>query len=125
MKTKAKKYARISLENMKFSGTYGLYPVEKKWSTDLLVTVVIDFSLPEKECYDLEDTIDYQRVYHFISEILQQPEELLENIAQRIINVLSVQFQSLHSVIVEIRKQAQLGTSYDGVVVRLEESRGD
>ncbi len=119
-----KKLVRIDLKDMRFFGFYGLYPVEKKWITELSISLSLAFYANKKGGrFVLEDTIDYQEIYKVVAEVCAHPEGLIENIAQSILQALMENFDQLIAAEVQIAKKPQLGGSVSQVVVFMDASR--
>lgn len=119
MKKEAQKTLEIQLENLRFSGTYGLYPVEKKWTTELVVSATLRLFYHHEGLFQLKDTIDYQLAYQEIASVMEAPEELLENLGQAIMLALRKRFSNLASMVIKISKKPQLGGPCEQVTITL------
>lgn len=96
----------IELEGMEFHAYHGCYN-EERVNGNLFV---VDFSasVPMKdaaESDDLDDTIDYGRIYAVIAEQMSTPSNLLEHVAARIVNAIAEAFPTLEHFSVRVSKK--------------------
>lgn len=81
--------ATISLEGLKFHAFHGIYPQEKLVGSIFMVDIHLTMKLPPNGFQDdLNNTIDYERVYASIAEIMKTPKHLIETLAENIIEVI-------------------------------------
>ncbi len=77
--------AVISLEGLKFHAFHGVHPQEKLVGSIFMVDVHLTMQLPAKGFQDeLANTIDYERVYATVAEIMKTPKYLIETLAENI-----------------------------------------
>ena len=79
----------IRLEDIQFTAYHGVYPEEREKGNTFLVSVSL--TMPDNQAVvtdDLQDTVDYQRVYALVAQEMAIPSLLLEHVAGRIRNVL-------------------------------------
>ncbi|TAG56828.1 MAG: dihydroneopterin aldolase [Cytophagales bacterium] len=75
----------IKLENIAFFSYHGLYDIEKENGNNFLVNVTIKYQInKQNEFLNLEDILDYCKVYQIIESIMAIPCELLENLCLKI-----------------------------------------
>lgn len=97
---------KIHLHDMIFYGHHGVHPEERKLGQRFQV----DFTFETKQDNDskikqLEDTIDYTKVYAIIKDILEKREfYLLEDCANTILDAVMNEFITIISTSVKIRK---------------------
>lgn len=106
---------------MEFYGYHGCFAEERKIGTHFLVDISFetDSSLAE-QTDNVEDTVDYSKVYLFIKEEMQQPSHLLEHIARRIINRVKKEFSNINKINVNVKKlNPPVGGKMDYVSVEL------
>jgi dihydroneopterin aldolase len=89
----------ISLEEMRFHASHGVYPEESVVGNIFLVTVRVEIG-EEPPPADLSDTIDYERLYAVVREQMEAPASLLETIAYRCVYHIRQAFP--HALAVEI-----------------------
>ncbi|NDV45915.1 dihydroneopterin aldolase [Paludibacter sp. 221] len=95
----------ITLENMEFHAYHGCLEHEKQLGNTYYVTV--DFELDTNKAGKtdaLEDTLNYQSVYDIVKKEMEIPSNLIEHVAQRIIDSLSELFPQVSSFKVRLSK---------------------
>ena len=117
-------HMRISLDKLVFSGYHGLYAEEKKLGNTYIVDVLIDFTAKKSIIDNLEQTIDYVKVYALIKKWMEIPTPLLEtlvgNMADDILNTEVL----AEKVMVKITKQHLPIAEFEGTAsVTIEKSR--
>ena len=106
--------------DMKFFGTYGLYPVESKWTTELNVSLILHFKVDASSPLNLNDTIDYQDVYRLVADQMTKPHGLLENLALILVQELKSFDSRILGGRICIRKKPQLGGPLESVGIALD-----
>ena len=97
--------ALIEIEGMEFYAFHGHFAVEKIAGNRFLVNLQIESDCSKAGQTDrLEDTLDYQKAYLIVKEEMAIPADLLEHVAQRIINRIKTEFQEAQKVIVKVSK---------------------
>jgi dihydroneopterin aldolase len=97
--------ALIEIEGMEFYAFHGHFEVEKIAGNRFLVNLKIETDCSRAGQTDrLEDTLDYQKAYRAIKEEMAIPSDLLEHVAQRIINRIKSEFQKVQKVTVKVSK---------------------
>ncbi len=97
--------ALIEIEGMEFYAYHGHFEVEKIAGNRFLVNLKIEADLSKAGQSDkLEDTLDYQQAYLAVKEEMDVSSDLLENVAQRIINRIKSEFQNIQKVSVKVSK---------------------
>ena len=96
---------QVALKGMEFYARHGYYEEERiignKYSVD--VTLDLDFTnaaLDDK----LEGTVNYERVYEIVKEVMSIDAKLLEHLAGKMIRALKENFSQVKSVEVKISK---------------------
>jgi dihydroneopterin aldolase len=120
---------RIVLANMQFQGRHGYYDYEQVTPQPFEVDVELMLNLqPAGVDDDLEQSVDYGRVYAAVRQIVESTSfRLLEALAEAICHELLTDFE-VGEVEVRVRKPAvKLGgpLDYAGVQVRRQRSNGD
>jgi dihydroneopterin aldolase len=97
--------ALIEIEGMEFYAFHGHFEVEKIAGNRFLVNLQIEVDCSKAGQSDrLEDTLDYQKAYLIIKEEMAIPSDLLEHVAQRIIDRIKAEFQEAQKVSVKVSK---------------------
>ncbi|MBN1327819.1 MAG: dihydroneopterin aldolase [Candidatus Cloacimonetes bacterium] len=117
---------KIHLHEMIFYGHHGVHPEERK----LGQRFIVDFTYgtdPEddRRIRNLNDTIDYTKVYEIIKHILENQEfHLLENCANAILDSVMTAFPAVLNAKVRIRKPSvPIKGSLHSVEVEMDRSR--
>ena len=112
---------QILLENMEFFAYHGHYAEEQKIGNRFLVTLNIDADLQKPASTDnLEDAIDYSRVYEIVHQEMKVPSRLLEHVACRIVDTLYKNFKGIEKITVKVTKlNPPLGGKTEGVSILL------
>jgi len=97
---------QILLEGIEFHAHHGIHESEKEQGNDFLVNIIIDANIKEASIRDnLEDTIDYEKVYYVIAREMAIPSKLLEHVAKRILKGLDAEFgDNIKDITVEVCK---------------------
>ncbi|MDP4183548.1 MAG: dihydroneopterin aldolase [Bacteroidota bacterium] len=85
----------IEIEGMEFYAYHGHYDVEQSVGNRFLVDIKIETDCTAAGKSDnLNDALDYQRVYRLIGEEMKQTSHLLEHVANRILDRLYAEFKN-------------------------------
>lgn len=110
----------IELTGLRFFGHYGLYPVEAKWNTEIIVDLSIEMKSNIKANYQLQDTIDYAELYKIIEIEMKEEHELLETIANKLARAIKKFDERIELCKVRLSKKPQLGGPSDKAVIEIE-----
>ncbi|MDO5759389.1 MAG: dihydroneopterin aldolase [Bacteroidota bacterium] len=113
--------SKIEIKNMEFYGFHGCFEEERKIGTHFLVDISFETDSTMAETTDnVEDTVDYSKVYLLIKEEMQKSSHLLEHIARRIINRVKREFSQISNIVVNVKKlNPPVGGKMDYVSVEL------
>lgn len=111
----------IEIEGMEFFAYHGHYDVEQKTGNRFLVDVRIELDCSRAAASDkLDDALDYQKIYRLVKKEMQTVSNLLEHVAQRILDALKSQHPEIQKASVRISKMnPPMGGFIDRVSVRL------
>lgn len=97
--------SKIELKSMKFYARHGVGEQERTvgnyFVVDLLLTAPLENAVKSD---DLNDTINYAKVYQVIKQEMDIPSDLLEHVAGRILSVLKVSFPQLEEIELKLSK---------------------
>jgi dihydroneopterin aldolase len=110
----------IYLSGLRFFGQFGLYEVESKWNTELILDLCIQLRIPANNNIQLKDTIDYQTAYQVLDSVMKEKHELLESAAGMIIKKIKSMDQRIEYCKISITKKPSLGGPIEGVTISLE-----
>lgn len=95
----------VSLEQMKFYAGHGTLPEEAILGGVFLVDVRISMEA-QAPMLRLDQTVDYQKVYQLVKEIMETPVPLLETLAEHCIHRIKEAFPVVTRIEVKISKLA-------------------
>jgi len=95
---------KIELTNILFRANHGLYPGEKEIGGTFEVNAWVSYSTNSKIIRDLDETIDYSKVFELIKKEMDEPEGLMETVITKIAHTILERFQSAEEVYVRIAK---------------------
>jgi len=112
----------ISIEGMEFFAYHGCFKEEQVIGTKFRIDIFMKTDTSKAESTDnLNDTVNYQRVYQVIKDEMTTRSKLLENVARRILNRIKKDFPTVEYARIKIRKlNPPLGGKIDFVAVELE-----
>ncbi|HKK58853.1 MAG TPA: dihydroneopterin aldolase [Salinivirga sp.] len=113
---------KIQIENMEFYAYHGCYKEEQVVGNHFLVdlTLETDCKKPMKSD-NLEDALNYLKVYEFVKAEMQIKSHLLEHVAGRILETLYAEFDQIEHATVKVRKMnPPLGGKMESVSVTLD-----
>lgn len=95
----------IEIEGMKFYAFHGHFEAERVVGNEFEVSVKIETDCTAAAQSDnLDDALNYQKIYELIRKEMKTTSHLLENVAQRIKNSLLSHFPEIEHIIVKISK---------------------
>lgn len=96
----------VKLEGMRFVSRHGVYPGEKLSGNSFTVDLDCEYELSRAvESDDLSDTVDHAELYRIVSAQMQQPSDLLEHVAGRIIAAVRERYPDVLHVEVGVYKE--------------------
>jgi 7,8-dihydroneopterin aldolase/epimerase/oxygenase len=96
---------QLILENMEFYAYHGHYDEEQTIGGKFIVDLIIDTDLSKPaETDQLEDAIDYSKIYQAVRHEMGKPSRLLEHLAMRIIKAVYASSEGIASVRVTVSK---------------------
>lgn len=95
----------ISLEGIEFFAFHGFYEEERRIGNRFTIDVHIEADVTGAGVSDsLADTVDYERVYSLIAEVMKGSSSLLENIAANIIRTVREAYPAVKEITVKVAK---------------------
>ena len=96
---------KVALEGMEFYARHGYYEEERKIGNKYSVDVVLDVDFTDAAMDDkLEGTVNYERVYEVVAEVMMIDAQLLEHLAGKMIRQLKTEFPQVNQVEVKVSK---------------------
>lgn len=96
---------QVALEGMEFYARHGYYEEERKIGNKYSVNVVLDLDFGDAALDDkLEGTVNYEKVYELVAEVMNIDAMLLEHLAGKMIKKLKESFPQVTKVQVSVSK---------------------
>jgi dihydroneopterin aldolase len=86
---------QVGLEAVRFFAYHGLFPEERILGNWFLLTVRVSKNVQGVKFEQIEETFDYGKLYTICEEIMAEPVDLLETVAQRIADQLKKTFRDM------------------------------
>lgn len=111
----------IQLENMEFYANHGCYKEEQIVGNQFLVDLTLETNCDiPRQTDNIEDALNYLKVYEFIKEEMDEKSHLLEHVAGRILDRLYKEFDQIDKATIKVRKMnPPLGGKLESVSVTL------
>jgi dihydroneopterin aldolase len=94
---------RIILSGLEFHGFHGAFPVEEQLGARFIVDVEMSLPLPKED--DLEQTVDYSKVYALIRGLVTEKRyQLIEALANAIASDILLGHSLVQQVVVRVHK---------------------
>ena len=95
----------VALEGMEFYARHGYYEEERKIGNKYTVDVFMTLDMKEAVADDkLEGTVNYEKVYELVTEVMGVDASLLEHLAGKLVKKIRKEFPEVESVKVRISK---------------------
>tara|TARA_B100001250_G_C19504968_1_gene659096 strand:- start:197 stop:547 length:351 start_codon:yes stop_codon:yes gene_type:complete len=96
---------KVALEGMEFYARHGYYEEERKIGNKYSVDVELDVDFTDAANDDkLDGTVNYERVYEVVAEVMNIDAQLLEHLAGKMIRQLKTEFPQVNQVKVKVSK---------------------
>ena len=103
--SRTKQKAVIELEKMEFYAFHGCYKEEQRVGNKFIVNISIETNISTARISDnIQDTINYVKIYNAVKDEMKQNSHLLEHVAGRIIDRLLHDFPQILHITVKISK---------------------
>ena len=96
----------IKIEGAKFYCYHGLYPEEQKCGNNFIVNASISQTIYKPLTEDIKQTVDYVTLFSILSDQMHIKSLLLEDVLQRMVDVIEEQLWDVHELKIEIKKMA-------------------
>ncbi len=97
----------IELENMDFFARHGCFEEERIIGNQFIVNLRMEVDIDKPAETDaLSDALNYQQAYLVVQQEMEQPSNLLEHVAKRIVDALYKEFVQLKKVTVKVSKMS-------------------
>lgn len=96
---------QVGLEEVRFFAYHGLFAEERILGNWFLLTVRVSKQVQGIQFEQIEETFDYGKIYTICQEVMAEPVDLLETVAQRIANKLKQSFYDIMSYEIHVWKE--------------------
>ncbi len=95
----------VGLESVQFNAAIGLHHEEKVLGNNFLVDFEVAFkNTKQPDTQNIDDTINYSNLYSILESEFAQTTDLLETVAQNILDTTLLAYPFLRSVKIKIKK---------------------
>ena len=95
----------IKLTDIRFFAYHGVLKQERKIGNNYVVNIHLDADLSAAcESDNVDDTINYAKVYELVEEEMKHPSNLLEHVAMRILKSIKSAFPQVVNIEVRLAK---------------------
>ena len=105
----------IHLNKLLFRAFHGVYQEETKLGNDYEIDLIIIVESPIR-FNDIDSTVNYEKIYFVVNEVMQTPTPLLETVAENIIEQLSKLDSRIFEISLSIFKLHPPINGYNGRV---------
>lgn len=111
----------IQIEGMEFYAYHGHYEEERNIGSRFLLDLFIETDTDKAaESDNIEDALDYHKIYKLIQKEMEEKSHLLENIGKRILDTLYNNFDSIDHAELKVSKiHPPIGGQVDMVSVTI------
>lgn len=117
---------KIIIKNLKLFCYHGVNPEEKVDGQNFIfdIEASVDLSVP-CETDNVDDTVSYAKMIKTVRRVSQsQKDDLIERVAQRIIDALFEEYEKIQSIKISVKKpEAPIKAEFDYVAVQIERER--
>lgn len=117
---------KIIIKNLKLFCYHGVNPEEKEDGQNFVFDIVasVDLSAP-CETDNVDDTVSYAKMIKTIRRVsLSQKDDLIERVAQRIIDALFEEYDKIQALKITVKKpEAPMKADFEYVAVEIERER--
>ena len=118
---------KIKLSNIVFYAHHGYYKAERELGQRFELDIIVECDVSDASKTDeLEDTIDYRKVYALAKEAFENYKfKLLETVAERIADQILKSF-NVHTVVIKVRKpNVPIKGFLDHIEIEIRRSRSE
>ncbi len=115
----------IILENMEFYAYHGCLEHEKQIGNLFNITLTISLDTTTAQKTDnLEDTLNYKKVYDIVKSVMDKPVNLIEHLADNILTAVMSNFTQINQATILLSKNnPPVGGKMEKVSISLTQSR--
>jgi dihydroneopterin aldolase len=114
---------QVSIEDIRIFAFHGLYPEERILGNWYTLDVIVESETQPNFSDDIANTIDYSQIYAICKQVMANPVDLLETVAEKIAQKIQNDNPEEVSILVQISKENPpmgLSSGRSTVVYRLD-----
>ncbi len=112
---------KVSIKGAEFYAFHGYYEEERKAGNTFVVDAEVTLKTFDSSDDNIQDTVNYESMYHIISQEMDRTQQLLETVVYNIITRFRDELVNVSSATVRLEKMApQLGGKVQKSVVEME-----
>lgn len=97
--------AIIGLEGVRIRGSHGYYPEEQLLGNEFIIDIAVAVNTEKAaEHDDLYKTVNYETLFLLLQAEMREPTQLIETLAQRIVDRIEDHFDHVKGVRIKLRK---------------------
>lgn len=112
----------VSLKGAEFFAHHGYYPEEQVLGATFIVDIDVSFQpLTDDGNDELDNTVNYEQLYHICCEVMKTPRKLIETVATDILNGIKTRYKFAEEVVVVVKKKHppfKSNINYSAVTIR-------
>lgn len=111
----------IYLRQARFHAFHGVMPQERQVGADFLLSLKVGYPLGQAmQSDEIGDTLNYAVLYNLVAREMQQPSQLLEHVAGRMVEAIGKTFPQVTSIDLELTKlNPPMGADCEGAGVEI------
>lgn len=111
----------ISLENLRFHAYHGVMPQEGVIGNEYTVNIRLKVDVSKAMASDdVADTVNYAEVYERIKAEMETPSQLIEHVANRIVQRLFKNFPTIEQIALKLSKRnPPMGADIDAAAIEV------
>ena len=95
----------IFLDEVRFHAFHGVMPQERTVGADFTVSLRVEYDfIKAAESDVLDDTISYADIYEVVKSEMEQPSQLLEHVAMRIVKAITAKWPKVEKIDIRLAK---------------------
>ncbi len=99
-----------ALEKLEFFAFHGIYAEEKTIGGKFTLDIWIEQDVPDEiEFKKINEVLDYEKIYAIVKNEMNQPKDLIEEVAKNILDKIELQNADLVSIKIKITKHNPAG----------------
>lgn len=95
---------KVGIQGCRFFAYHGFYPEEQKTGNEFVVDIEVEMPARAIDSDEIDNTVNYERLFEIASYEMQITSKLLETVAGRILNAVISEFDFIETAKVSLKK---------------------